>query len=174
MLLVCYGIIGGGLKYIDQAYDKLIFSKTKAKVLAGLLGLLGGYLIVTDAYNAMILFAVLVGNAILKKIDNTAFYIGVGILITVFIFFGNHISIQWPIFGLLILAAIADQYMDDWRERKAVSKLLDHILHYGYIWKASVLSLCLLGIMPWIYFFAVLVFDLAYSGVEIYSLKFVH
>ncbi|MEM5782330.1 MAG: hypothetical protein QXD43_04005, partial [Candidatus Aenigmatarchaeota archaeon] len=69
-LLFSYMVIGGGLKYIDQAYDRRLFSKYKANLVGILLGLLAGYLIITDSNSTMILLSLLIANAVLRKIDN--------------------------------------------------------------------------------------------------------
>lgn len=170
-LLFSYMVIGGGLKYIDQAYDRRLFSKYKANLVGILLGLLAGYLIITDSNSTVILLSLLIANAVLRKIDNIGFYLGVIALIPVTVVFGNFVGIEWSTFGILIAFAMIDQYGDDWREGKKISKSLDVFLHYGFIWKIGVLIITLLGLIPWIYFFAVLVLDIAYSYVEIYSEK---
>jgi hypothetical protein len=171
LLLLSYMAIGGGLKYIDQAYDRRLFSKYKANVVGILIGLLAGYLIITDSTSTMILLSILIANAILRKIDNPGFYLGIIALIPVTVIFGNFIGMEWSTFGFLIAAALVDQYGDDWREGRKISKNLDLFLHYGIIWKMGVLAAAILNLIPWIYFFAALVLDISYSYVEIYSEK---
>jgi hypothetical protein len=170
-LLLSYTAIGGGLKYIDQAYDRRLFSKYKANIIGILIGVLAGYLVISNNNNTMILFSILIANAILRKIDNIGFYMGVVALIPVMVIFGNFIGMEWSTFGFLIAVALVDQYGDDWREERKLKKSMDMFLHYGIIWKIGILITALLGLIPWIYFFAALMLDIAYSYVEIYSEK---
>jgi hypothetical protein len=170
-LLFSYLVIGGGLKYIDQAYDKRLFSRYKANLVGILIGILGGYLVITDSLSTMILISILIGNAILRKIDNTGFYISTISLIVVAALFGNFMGMEWSVFGFFIAVALLDQYGDDWRENRKISKSFDAFLHYGFIWKIGALVAAALGWIPWIYFLAVVVLDAAYSYVEIYSEK---
>ncbi|MFH1228814.1 MAG: hypothetical protein V1678_00120 [Candidatus Aenigmatarchaeota archaeon] len=170
-LLFSYLVIGSGLKYIDQAYDKRLFSRHKANMVGILVGILGGYLIISDSISTMILVSIIIGNAILKKIDNAGFYISVISLIIFTALFGSFIGMEWNVFGFFIIFALLDQYGDDWREKRKISKMLNFFLHYGFIWKIGALAAAVLNWIPWIYFLAILVLDAAYSYVEVYSEK---
>jgi hypothetical protein len=170
-LLFSYFVIGGGLKYIDQAYDKRLFSRYKANAVGILIGILGGYLVITDTFSTVILVSILLGNAILRKIDNLGFYVSTVSLIIVIALFGNFVGIAWSVFGFFIALALIDQYGDDWREGRKIRKSLDAFLHYGFIWKIGALVAAILGWIPWIYFLAIVVLDAAYSYVEVYSEK---
>ena len=75
-LLGGYGLLGGGIKYIDQAHDVGVYSKKVALVFALLCGALMSFLIATDTFSALILTSIVVGVTFTKKIDNYAFMLG--------------------------------------------------------------------------------------------------
>ena len=81
IIILSYGLLGAGIKYIDQAYDLGVFSKKKANLVAIPSGILMASLIISDPPSATIFFSIFVVVAVTRKIDNPAFYMGTGILL---------------------------------------------------------------------------------------------
>ena len=75
-LVLAYAIIGFGLKYIDEVFDKKVYSKKIALLFVIICSILIGVLCAIDKYSMAIFFAIILGVAISGKIDNIAFKIG--------------------------------------------------------------------------------------------------
>jgi len=80
---LAYFLLGGGIKYIDAAFDDKVFKKRNAIIIAPFLGILWSYTMLINEISASILLAVLIAVLIKGKIDNMAHLIG---LITIIIF----------------------------------------------------------------------------------------
>jgi len=187
-LTIGYALVGGLIKYIDQAYDIDIFNKKLATLLAIPTAILMGLLMAFNDSSATIFFAIVLGVALTKKIDNLAFQIGLFFLIMVPIFFGDYVKVQWLPFALLLMAGLADEYTSDWSDEKikkrvygealgkktqtqTQQKILETIFQHRIIMKLVVLTLVIARIFQPIYIIAFLAFDLSYKAVEIYSIQ---
>ena len=184
-ILVSYAFLGAGIKYADQAYDLDVFSKTKANILAIPGATLMTYLIIFDPPSTTIFFSILLIVAITKKIDNIAFYIGTGILLSLPLIFHDVLQIAWLPFGILIFSGILDEIGNDWADKRRKKKRLNNprnnmdnslLKNFGenfflhrFVMKIAVLVLTLFGLFQYIYFFAFLLFDIMYLLVEQYS-----
>ncbi|MBN2251383.1 MAG: hypothetical protein JW724_04845 [Candidatus Altiarchaeota archaeon] len=180
-----YLFLGGGIKYIDQAYDLGVFSKTKAKIVAVLCGILMGYLIVTDSPSMGIFLAMVLALAITRKIDNMAFYIGTGLVILLPVFFNGFINILWLPFGVLTVSGVLDELGNDWADKRINRRLVEFTLGNGngrmtykfmekfffhrFSMKVAVMLLVFFSFMDLTYLLAFILFDLMYTLVEVYS-----
>ena len=78
IIILLYAALGGGLKYIDQAYDEGAFSKFSAIVLAVLEAFVMALLMVIDTPFSTVFYAgMIAGVFVASKVDNRAFIIGV-------------------------------------------------------------------------------------------------
>ena len=179
-----YGILGAGIKYIDQAYDIRVFSKTNANVAAVLCSLLMAYLIITDPPSTIIFLAMIIALAITRKIDNIAFYVGIAIILLLPIIFNSLIKMNWLPFGVLAISGILDELGNDWADKRTkngrvkkhgiaqnepIYKFAEKFFIYRFAMKVAILLLVVLGFFDWIYFFAFLLFDLMYVLIDAYS-----
>jgi len=188
IIILSYAFIGGGLKYIDQAYDIGVFSKKKANILAIVLATLMAYLIISDPPSATIFFSIFVIVAVTRKIDNPAFYIGTGIILLLPIIFHGIMKIEWISLGILILSGIIDEIGNDWADKRKKMKRLNNdnrknpnnstLKKFGekfflhrFAMKIGVLVLTIFGFFQYLYLFAFLFFDMMYLLVEQYSLS---
>ena len=182
-LVLAYGIIGGGIKYIDQAFDIGVFDSRIATIISIPTALLMGLLMITDPISATIFLALVLGLAVSRKIDNIAFQIGILTIILIPIILHNIVSIDWLPFGLLILACLTDEYTNDWSDKKqmerhvktAMKRKVETPLHYQIaelifdhrpVMKVTVLVLALAGQFPNLYFIAYFALDATYKLVE--------
>lgn len=187
ILILAYAILGGGIKYIDQAFDIGVFNNKIATILSVPLAILMGLLVVFDPISATIFLAVVLGVAVSKKIDNIAFQIAILTLIIVPILFHEIVRIEWFPFGFLVLAAIIDEYGNDWSDRywmnrhlhKALNKKTDDsilkrlgetLFSHRPVMKITILLLALANYFNLIYFIAFLAFDWTYKIIETISL----
>lgn len=185
-LILTYALLGGGMKYVDQAFDIGVFNKKIAAVITVPGALLMGYLMVVDGYSAMIFLAIVLGVGVSKKIDNLVFQMGLFILILTPIFFHNIVRIEWLPFGFLVMAAILDEYGNDWSDsrqlernlRKAMKKRTDGSIlkrlgelffSHRPLLKSTVLVLVITNYFPLIYLISLLFFDGAYRTIETIS-----
>ena len=188
IIILSYGLLGAGIKYIDQAYDLGVFNKKKADLVAIPSGILMACLIISDSPSAAIFFSIFVVVAVTRKIDNPAFYIGTGILLLLPIIFHDIMTIKWLPFGVLIFSGIIDEIGNDWADKRKKMKILNNdnrknpnnstLKKFGekfflhrFAMKISVLVLTIFGFFRYLYLFAFLFFDMMYLLVEQYSLS---
>ncbi len=174
-LLFIYTLLGAGIKYIDDAFDKKIFNKKIALILAPILGIIGAYAMIIDPVSATILLAVLVGVLIKGKVDNLAFIIGFITVIALVILTG----VQFLTIPLILLsaAAVLDEIGNDYIDSKRSSlnsKKPTHIfgkifLGQRWIMKMSIIFLVIMNMIPLLFIFAMLLFDYSYLIVNAYS-----
>ncbi|KYK20762.1 hypothetical protein AYK25_04490 [Thermoplasmatales archaeon SM1-50] len=173
--LIAYPILGAGLKYIDDAFDELTFNKKIAVLLAPILGLFWAYTMIIDPVSATILLAVLIGVFLKGKIDNYAHGLGLAVIAVILIAAGVQLLFL-PLI-VLIAAAVLDEVGNDIVDYNRTSLDKSNFLHKGIIaffdqrWvtKIAVLYVALLGVFPWYFFLAMLLFDGAYLVVRMYS-----
>lgn len=191
-ILLSYAFLGGGIKYVDQAYDVDVFSRGKANVVAVLSAVLMAYLMIFDSSSTIIFFSVLFVVAITKKIDNLAFYVGAGILLFLpflagILGFGvtDVLHLEWLPFGVLIFSGILDEVGNDWADARRKLKRKNNLrngvdsslpksfgesfFEYRFMMKLALLFLVVAGFFHFLYFFAFLLFDVMYFFVEWYS-----
>lgn len=173
--LISFPLLGAGLKYIDDAFDEKTFNKKVAIVLAPLVGLLWAYTMIIDQVSATILLAVVIGVFLKGKIDNRAHIFGFIIISVIIIFVGLNLLIL-PLI-MLIAAVILDEVGNDaieynkkyFDEKKFFHRGFISFFDHRWLTKLTVLYIVLLGLFPWYFFLALLLFDEAYLVVRMYS-----
>ena len=173
--LLAYAILGGGIKYIDAAYDEKTFNKKVALVFAPLLGALWAYTMLIDPYSASILLAILLGVLMKGKIDNPAHLLGFFIILAIVVL----AQVQLVILPLIILAvaALLDEIGNDIIDNKKESFSKSRFLHQftiaffeqRWVLKIVLLGIAIAGIIPIYFFLAMLLFDYAYFMIRLYS-----
>jgi hypothetical protein len=175
-----YGVLGGAVKYIDDAFDERIYSIRSAILLAPIIGVFWAYLMALSSASATILLAIVLGVLLKGKIDNIAHKIGLVSIIAVVIFSGYF---QFLIFPLIILtvAGVIDEVGNDFVDEKNVynkllplSKVVYYFFEYRFTMKLAVFAFVFLGDFAMYYFFAFLGFDLAYAGMMHFSSSLSH
>ena len=178
--LLSYAILGGGIKYIDAAFDEKVFSKKIALVVAPLLGILWAYTMFANEISTTILLAVIFAVLIKGKIDNRAHIIGLVtiVIFSVFvIFFIDGSGLMMLPLVLLTSAGLIDEvgndvigynkkFLNSGRFRYRFS-----LYFFGrrYLMKAAILYLVLFGIFPLYFLLAFIFFDEAYIMMDLYS-----
>jgi len=173
--LVAYSILGAGIKYIDDAFDKHIFDKKMAIAITPFLSVLGVYAMIIDPVSATILLAVLFGVLIKGKVNNIAFIIGfVLVMLPVII-----IGVKFLIIPLIFLSASAvldeigndyiDSKKDQFDKEKFSNKFLIYFFGHRWIMKIAIIYLVILGIIPFFFFIAMALFDYAYVIIDNYN-----
>ena len=173
--LVAYPLLGAGLKYIDDAFDERTFNKKIALMLAPLLGILWAYTMIIDQVSATILLAVLLGVFLKGKIDNYAHGLGLAVIVAILIAAGVQLLVL-PLI-VLVAAAVLDEAGNDIVDYNMKNLDKSNFLHKAVIaffdqrWvtKVAILYVALLGVFPWYFFLAMLLFDGAYLVVRMYS-----
>ena len=175
LFLIYFGILGAGIKYIDAAYDEKTFNKKVALCVAPFLGLLWAFTMLINPVAATILLAVIFGVVLKGKIDNIAHFIGLIVIVAIVFFAGVQLMIIPLVF--LALAALLDEFGNDFVDKKKnnLSRIkLYHkfiIAFFDQRWtlKVAILILSIIGTIPFVFFFSMLMFDYAYLGVRFYS-----
>jgi hypothetical protein len=173
--LVSFPLLGAGLKYIDDAFDERTFNRKFALVLAPFLGILWAYTMIISPVSATILLAVLLGVFLKGKIDNYAHGLGLAVIIAILIVAG----VQLLILPLIVLAAAAvldevgndvvDYNRNTFDTSKFSHKAFIAFFDQRWVTKVAILYVALLGVFPWYFFLAMLLFDGAYLVVRMYS-----
>ncbi len=173
--LIAYTILGAGIKYIDDAFDKKTYNKTIALILAPFLGILGAYAMIIDPVSATILLAILAGVLIKGKVDNLAFIIGFITVIIIVIISGTQF-LTIPLI-LLSAAAVLDEVGNDYIDsnksslnpKNPVHVFAKFFLGQRWIMKTSIIFLVIMNMVPIFYLLAILLFDYSYLTLNAYS-----
>jgi len=174
-IFLSYLLLGGGLKYIDDAFDKKSFNKKKGLVLAPFLGLLWAFTMIGNPFSATVLLAVVLGVLSKGKIDNPAHVFGFIVILMTIIFIKIDILVLPLIF--LSAAAIVDEAGNDVtgydkrikRSKKFRHKFFVYFFGRRYLLKVALLYLVLINVFPMYLLIALILFDEAYLIVEMYS-----
>jgi hypothetical protein len=175
IFLLSFPILGAGLKYIDDAFDEKTFNKKIALVLAPFIGILWAYIMMINPVSATILLAIILGVFIKGKIDNSAHILGLAVIGLILILFGVQLLFL-PLI-MLIAAAVLDEVGSDAIDYNCKSFDKNRFSHKVFIaffdqrWltKIAVIYLILVGLFPWYFFLAMLLFDGAYLVMRMYS-----
>lgn len=160
IVILAFALLGAGLKYIDEAFDGS-FEKRFALLLAPALTIVWISLSLSDAASATILLAILLGVLLAGKADN-------------FVFKGCAAAALAPLLvlkldllplPLLVLGALsfADEAGNEYVEKNRTNRAIEILFLHRFGMKLGMLALCAAGALPWLYFFALLSFDVAYE-----------
>lgn len=173
--LLSYPLLGAGIKYIDDAFDEKRYNPKIALAVAPILGALWAYTMLIDRASATILLAVLCGVFLKGKIDNHAHLAGLFVILVIIAFAG----IELMILPLLFLApfALLDEVGNDvidynkkyFKTNKFWHKFIRYFFDQRWLLKIAILAFVLLGIVPYYFFIAILLFDGAYLIMRWYS-----
>lgn len=175
IFLLSYPLLGAGLKYIDDAFDEKTFNKKIALILAPFIGALWAYTMIIDQVSATILLAVILGVFIKGKIDNQAHILGLVVILAFIIISGIQLLVL-PLL-MLVAAALLDEVGNDvieYNRKNHDEKRFSHkafISFFDQRWltKLAILFVVIMGLFPWYFFVAMLLFDGAYLVMRMYS-----
>jgi len=172
MINISFVILGGGIKYIDDAFDEEIFNKNVAVMLAPLLGLLWGYTMYIDKYASTILLAILLGVLFKGKIDNRAHLYGAIVIFLFIILF--RINIGYLLLIILFISGLLDEIGNDMVDRRKnfsnlFYKFLEYFFRYRFMMKVAVVAIAIFGIIPYYIAIAFLLFDMSYHVIGYYG-----
>lgn len=162
LVLLSFGVIGGGLKFIDEAFDENAFSRKFAFVMAALVTIVWLGISIYDATSATILFAILAGVLLSGKVDNPAFKMGALALLSLLFLSGRLDIILLP-FLILTLAGIIDEKGNDYVDSRKANKAVKFFFLHRFSMKLGVFALCFWSYLAWLYLFTFMTFDIAYD-----------
>lgn len=170
---VCaFAILGGGIKYIDDAFDENTFSKKKAMLLAPFLGVFWAYTMSLDPAAATILAAVLLSVFVSGKIDNNAFWLGLIVTILLAFYLGGLVNFLWLPLIALTIAGFLDEMGNNFVGKKPkMNNLVQYFFEYRFIMKIVVFVFALFRFFDWVFFAAFIAFDIVCEIVTLYSKK---
>ena len=161
-IVVCFAIIGAGLKYIDDSLDEERYSKRKAAVIAMVVAILWVWLSLFDSISATILLAILLGVLITGKIDNWLLKVS-AVCVLLITLLAQILNLLWAPLVFLVLMGIVDEKGNDYVDNYNANKSVCFFFTYRFCMKIGMLSLCLLSVLPWLDLLAFLAFDSAYA-----------
>jgi len=174
LLLLGFGLIGAGVKYVDASFDDDAFDRRKAYVVALASGALMGGFIGVDAYAATVLVAIIIGVAITKKIDAPAFIAGAIVALAVPAAFSNQIVVYALPVAVLSLSAVIDELGNDLVDERRIRNGAATLFFGNRLtMEVFVAALVFAGVFPFVYLLALLAFDSGYHLLTYYvdSLK---
>jgi len=175
LFLLFFGILGAGIKYIDAAYDDKIFNKKIALCIAPFLGILWAYTMLINQVAATILLAVIIGVLFKGKIDNIAHLAGLLVIFAIIFVAGVQLMVIPLVF--LGFAALMDEVGNDFVDKRKNKLDLNKFSHrfvvsffdQRWVLKVAILVIGVVGVIPLVFFLAMVSFDYAYLGVRFYS-----
>jgi hypothetical protein len=166
IIVASFAVIGGGLKYIDQAFDEEVFNKRVAITLASILIALWIGLSILDSASATILLAILAGVLITGKIDNSIFGLSSAAILTSFSYFQK---VLLPPLVILTAAGVLDEIGNDYVDSHRTKGVVQFFFLHRFSMKITLLGLSLAGFFALYYFMAFIFFDLAYDTIGFIS-----
>ncbi|GBE54457.1 hypothetical protein BMS3Bbin15_00611 [archaeon BMS3Bbin15] len=148
-MIALFVLLGIGLKFVDDAFDRNLYSKKIATIFTFLVGILWIFLSLTNIYIGTILTAVLLGSLLAGKIDNSAFQATSGFVLLFFFFSG--ITLHFALLVFLTLVAALDEWVHD---RSVIFK-------FRPLLKLAVLAL--IHVIPASAILAFFAFDISYD-----------
>ncbi|MBN1941136.1 MAG: hypothetical protein JW772_03060 [Candidatus Diapherotrites archaeon] len=172
--IIAYAILGGGVKYIDDAFDEKTFRLRNAVLIAPLLGIFWAYAMTLSEVSCTILGAIVIAVFLKGKIDNIAHQLGILSIFFVLFIFGLF-NFLWIPLIILVLFGLLDEFGNDYIDKHLETpKPIWFFFEYRFSLKIAVLAFVLLGTFPLVYFFAFLAWDLAYAGIMRLSTAIAH
>lgn len=168
LILFSLGVIGGGLKFIDEAFDENAFNKKFAFLIAALLVIIWTGISIYDASAATVLFAILGGVFLSGKIDNAAFRASAFALV-ILLFLSGRFTLIWLPFFLLTLAGIIDEKGNDYVDSRKTNRAVKFFFLHRFSMKLTVFAVCYASYLHWLYLFTFLAFDVAYDLIGVLS-----
>ena len=114
-----YIFLGAGIKFIDDAFDREVFDKRIALLLAPVLGILAAFTMSLSIESATLLTAIILGVFFTGKIDNKAFWAGLFVCLVGMLLFGI-INFLWLPLIFLTVSGVVDELGNDFVDAKGV------------------------------------------------------
>ena len=171
--IIFYTFLGGGIKFIDDAFDERVYSRKLALLFAPVVGIFWAFAMTLSPVSATLLGAIVIGVFLKGKIDNIAFQIGAVSIIAI-LFWSGLLNFLWIPLIIITLAGVIDEIGNDYFDKKdkaSVNRLAFYFFEYRFVMKLAVLYFALIGSFAFYYFLAFLAFDIAYALVGHYSLN---
>ncbi|MFH0969991.1 MAG: hypothetical protein V1776_00845 [Candidatus Diapherotrites archaeon] len=167
-------VLGGGIKYIDDAFDEKTFSKTKALLVAPVIAIFWIFMMYLSVPSATILGAIFLAVLSRNKVDNIGFHVGALAIISglIILYFYKIVDFLWGPLVFLTVAGVLDEIGNDYVDKHPeIAKPFLFFFHYRFIMKIAVFLGVYFGFYGLEYFIAFIGFDIAYASVGDYSEK---
>ncbi|MEK6977301.1 MAG: hypothetical protein AABX40_02725 [Candidatus Hydrothermarchaeota archaeon] len=162
--VLLFGAIGGGLKYIDEAFDEGVFSREVAVLLAPLVVGLWIALSTMDGTSATILLAILAGVAVCGKVDNKVFQ-GGALALVAGLWLSGKLQVLWLPFAALTFLGVLDEKGNDYVDGHEAPKVLQFFFLHRFSMKVGCMALYGASYLAWYHVVGFLAFDTAYDAV---------
>jgi len=160
MIYLIQFLIGIFTKLTDTVVDDgLKIVKNIEYLFAAIYGSLIAYLLISYPVVRPLLGAV-IGLILTLKIDHKSHMLAIAIVI-ISLFFIDWLKVNYILLILFLIASVADEMLNDYFDRKKKKNLLTKILGYRLLLEITAFSASLI-LNQWVYFFAILSFDIGY------------
>lgn len=174
LTLLGFALLGGMVKFVDDAYDENVFSRRVAFGVAAAAGGVAAALAISDLYSLTLLAAILLAALLTGKIDNPAHGLGAALAAGAPLLVFAAIGAPDPpvrLLALLLAAGIADEVANDYVDSHTVRPAAYYFFRYRSIMKLVVAAATLAGRLPLLQFAAFLLFDFSYAALQVVSLR---
>lgn len=134
------------------------------KYIEYILGIIYGSLIAYQIINVPIirplLFGTMLAVILTKKIDHKAHYLGI-LIAGISLFFIDLLKINYLLLVIFLFAALWDEILNDYFDKKKIKNIISKILKYRIVLETTALLVSII-LNQWVFFFAILSFDLGY------------
>ncbi|QQR92505.1 MAG: hypothetical protein IPJ89_05155 [Candidatus Iainarchaeum archaeon] len=165
-------VLGGGIKYIDDAFDEKTYNKQLAILVAPLIAIFWVFMMYVSGASATILGAIFLAVVLRYKVDNIGFHVGALAIVAglFFLYLFNLIKFLWIPLIVLTIGGILDEVGNDYVDsHRRLHPAIRFFFEYRFVMKLFVLALAILGVYGFEYVLAFLGFDIAYATVGLYS-----
>ena len=172
-IILAFAIIGGGLKYIDDAFDEDLFNKKIAVLIAPVIVIVACILAIKDTASQTVLFSILLSVLIGGKVDNLIFKVSsiaflLLLLLPSFYLYGKVNFLLTPLIIITIMGII-DEKGNDYVDENKTNKLIHFFFEHRFSMKIGMLTVCVFQFLEPFYLFAFLGFDGAYESIRIFE-----
>jgi hypothetical protein len=183
-LIISFYLIGAGLKFVDEAYDRNRFSKNAAHFLLALGTVAGVALTLLDIWAASIFLALLIALALTGKVNRRLYFIPPLVFFFLLVALGKLSQLHWAFVAVATTAALADELGAEFAKshfeesqspeascqgRKKADAVTLYILRNRFIALSVLLGLAIIEWLPFVYWFAWVGLDFGYTVVEAIS-----
>lgn len=169
IIVVVFAVMGGGLKYINEAFDEDTFSKRTAILMATILTVLWIGLSFLDLTSRTILLSILIGVLLTGKIDNTVFRLSTVVILAALLYIEMFL---WLPLIVLSATSMIDEIGNDYIDMNYSNRFVEFFFLHRFTMKIGVFLICSFNLFFWHYLIAFLLFDISYDAVGAISKPF--
>lgn len=160
MICIIQFLIGIFSKLTDAVVDdRLKIIKNIEYLFGAIYGLLIAYMFVAFPVSRPLL-GVIIGVILTQKIDHKSHMLAIGIVIVSLLFI-DWLKVNYVLLILFLIASVSDEVLNDYFDRKKNKNIIAKVFSHRILLEVTAFLVSLIS-KQWVYFFAILSFDVGY------------